>query len=100
GFGTWAPARLRRVAAEQEVGNELLTGADLVRGAAARATGQEAAWLRAQADALARVDDAGRIATALAPALAAAMARHPDRSLPPDSTAVLAGSVQPGRAAS
>src|SRR5262249_22109213 len=49
--------------------------------------------------ALARVDDAGRIATALAPALAAAMARHPDRSLATDSTAVLAVSVEPERAA-
>ena len=98
-FASWRAALLKKVAAEQEVGNELLTGAGLVRAAATRATGKDADWLRAQAAALAE-PGAKRVAAALAPALAEAMARHADRQLATDSERALSVVVEPERAAS
>jgi starch synthase (maltosyl-transferring) len=79
-FASWRKGLGKKVAAGQEVGPDLLEGAELVRDAARRASGGDADWLRQQADALAHSDDANaRVQLALDPALEAVMARHPDR---------------------
>jgi starch synthase (maltosyl-transferring) len=98
-FATWQSALEKKVAAGLEVSSELQEGAALVQAAAARATGEEANWLRAQAETLARPGDAERVAAARAPALAAAMARHADRGVVTDAGTVFAITVEPTRAA-
>jgi starch synthase (maltosyl-transferring) len=77
-FLTWRRDLVKKHAAGEDLGLELLEGSILVREAAARA-GDE--WLIAQADALsdaATVDD--RVAVATGSELAATMARYADRS--------------------
>ena len=83
-FAGWQIGLKKKMAAEQEVSNELLEGAALVRAAAARATGADAARLRARAAVLAGRGGGQRVEAALDEALAAAMARHPDRSAATD----------------
>jgi len=87
------------VAVEQDVSSELLAGAALVRAAAARATGTDAAELKNQAELLAQPGDPQRIAAALAPALAAALARYADRQHATDSAPILRVCVEAERAA-
>jgi starch synthase (maltosyl-transferring) len=99
-FATWRWGLARKVEAGHDVRSELLEGAALVGAAAARATGEDAAWLEARAQALARGDDPGpRAALALDPALAAGVARHPDRRRTSASPRVLAIEVERVRAA-
>jgi starch synthase (maltosyl-transferring) len=79
-FGSWRKGLAKKVAANQDVGPDLLEGAELVRDAARRASGGDADWLRQQADTLAHSDDmSARVQLALDAALEAVMARHPDR---------------------
>jgi starch synthase (maltosyl-transferring) len=81
-FGSWRRDLAKKVDAGQDVGSDLLEGAELVAQAAGRASGADTEWLRGQADVLGRGPDAAtRTQTALDPALAAVMARHADRSL-------------------
>jgi len=78
---SWLHGLGKKVDAEQDVGSELLEGAALLRAAAARANGVDAARLRAWADQLATdLPQAERIAVALDPDLEHALHRHPDRS--------------------
>jgi starch synthase (maltosyl-transferring) len=80
-FRSWLADLGKRVAAGQDVASELLEGAALVRAAAARAPGDDAAALSAW---LARIEQAPGQAEAVAAAgdgaLAALMDRHLDRS--------------------
>jgi starch synthase (maltosyl-transferring) len=79
-FASWRKGLAKKVAAGQDVGPDLLEGAELVRDAARRAAGGDADWLRQQADTLAHSGDQNaRVQLALDEALAAVMARHPDR---------------------
>ena len=98
-FASWRRALAAKLEAEQDVSSELLEGAAHVRAAASRSSGGEAEWLGTAADVLARPGGAERTATALDPALAAAMARHPDRAEATDSSGVLAVTVERERAA-
>jgi starch synthase (maltosyl-transferring) len=77
-FATWRTDLAKRLAAGQDVAVELLVGADLVRTAARRATGEERALLRRAAATL-RGGGGDAVAAAEDPALAESMARHPDR---------------------
>lgn len=81
-FKTWHHDLQKRVAAGQEVGVELLVGARLVKDAAGRAKGAEAAQLRTWAGQLAdakRLAPAERIGVALGAGLTELMAAYPDR---------------------
>ena len=98
-FASWQRALDKKVAAAQEVSSELQEGAALVLAAATRAPGDDAGWLRAQAETLARPGDAERTAAALAPALAAAMTRYADRGVVTEAGTVFAITVEPVRAA-
>src|SRR5262249_43753605 len=99
-FGSWRRGLARKVEAGQEVTSELLEGAALVRAAAERAGGADAAWLGAQADALGgAAPQQPRVDVALAPALEAAMARHPDRRSPATLAHPVPTTVEPDRAA-
>jgi len=81
GFATWRHGLERKVAAGVDVSTELIEGAALVAEAAARAAPDERPGLTAAADALrGPTPIADRIARAVSPALAEAMARVPDRS--------------------
>jgi starch synthase (maltosyl-transferring) len=85
-FGSWRQGFARKVEAGQDVTSELLEGAALVRAAAARAGGEDGAWLAARADLLAgTAASATRVDAGLAAELQAAMDRHPDR----DGSAIL-----------
>jgi len=87
-FTTWCGALGKKVDAGQDVSSELLEGAELVREAAARATGPDATWLDEQAGRIGgSAEQAARVAVALSPELASRMACHPDRTR--------AGSFQP-----
>ena len=80
-FASWRRGFSRKVDAGEQVANELLEGAALVRAAAARAGGAEGDWLAERATVLGEAGEAGaRIEAALAPDLEAAMARHADRA--------------------
>jgi starch synthase (maltosyl-transferring) len=80
-FASWRAGLAKKHDAGLDVANELLEGAALVAAAAARARGRERDWLAAQADLIGGDAPASpRIAAALAAELAAAIARHPDRS--------------------
>jgi starch synthase (maltosyl-transferring) len=79
-FGTWLRDLKKKTDAGQDVGSELLEGAQFVRQAADRARGPEADWLRHRAEALGGREDAAiRIRGAIDPQLAAAMSQYPDR---------------------
>jgi starch synthase (maltosyl-transferring) len=75
-FHTWVRDMVRRLEAGQDVRLELQVGAELVSAAAARATGEDQRRLR---EAAGRLTGAQGERTALSPALAELMARHPDR---------------------
>jgi starch synthase (maltosyl-transferring) len=78
-FASWAQDLEKRVAAGQEVSVDLAAGAELVRAAAARASGPSARQLAEIARYLAGEAAATeRVAVALGAPLAELMARHPD----------------------
>ncbi len=80
-FGSWRKGFAKKVAAHQDVGPDLLEGAELVRDAARRASGGDADWLRQQADTLAHSsDNDARVQLALDAALEMVVARYPDRA--------------------
>ena len=80
-FASWRSALAKKRDAGLDVSSELLEGAALLGRAAERASGEDRPWLSAQARALGAPGDAAvRIAAALAPELAACVARHPDRA--------------------
>jgi starch synthase (maltosyl-transferring) len=80
-FASWRSALAKKFDAGQDVASELLEGADLIRQAAARASGPQRAWLEAQAAVVGgTAEPATRVAAASAAELSACMARHPDRS--------------------
>jgi starch synthase (maltosyl-transferring) len=80
-FHTWLRDLQARAAALQELSVDLLIGAQLVRNAAARATGVDADQLRAAAELLASDHPpSARVAAAMEPTLAALVNRYPDRS--------------------
>jgi starch synthase (maltosyl-transferring) len=80
-FASWHKELAKKVEAGQDVASELLEGAQHVREAADRASGDDADWLRRRAEALAGPEDQGAcIRAALDPELSSRMARHPDRS--------------------
>jgi starch synthase (maltosyl-transferring) len=75
-FATWAAELAKRRAAGQDLGVELQAGAQLLREAAERAR----AGRPADAERLKRLAAGFTATQALSPALAALVARHPDRS--------------------
>jgi starch synthase (maltosyl-transferring) len=80
-FSSWRRDLKKRVEAGQEVSVELLTGAQLVRDAVERASGEEARRLEERANALKKDWDVGlRTGIALDDALADLMAQYPDRT--------------------
>jgi starch synthase (maltosyl-transferring) len=83
-FGSWRRDLGKKAEAGQDVASELLEGAELARAGARRAASaspDDAAWLRARAELLARGGDpTDRVLAALDPELTERMARHPDRS--------------------
>ena len=79
-FDSWQRDLRKRVEAGQDVASELLEGAEYVRAAATRASGDDSAWLRDRASLLARSGEpASRIQAALDPGLTERMDRYPDR---------------------
>jgi starch synthase (maltosyl-transferring) len=79
-FASWRSALAKKRDAELDVTSELLEGSALLGRAAERATGTDREWLRDEAQALAGGGPAAaRASRALAPELAAHVARHPDR---------------------
>lgn len=84
-FATWRHGLIAKADAGQDVGVELLSGAMLLRDAAARAAGRDAARLEELARLLAGECDTGRrLAAARDPETAALALRHPDTSLATD----------------
>ncbi|HET6611217.1 MAG TPA: alpha-1,4-glucan--maltose-1-phosphate maltosyltransferase [Kofleriaceae bacterium] len=83
GFATWCHDLERRVAGGTDITVDLLIGARLLGDAAKRATADDKTILTTAAAAVAdsKADPAARAEIALAPELASAMARNPDRSL-------------------
>ncbi len=80
-FASWFKELGKKVEAGLDVASELLEGAELVREGSRRASGPDASWLKARADAMGgQAEQAERSRLALDPELFAAMARHPDRS--------------------
>ena len=77
-FATWAAQLRRRVLAEQDIAQELLSGAQLIAGARARAGEPDAALLHSY-QLLLEEGGAAALEQALSPHLAALMARYPDR---------------------
>jgi starch synthase (maltosyl-transferring) len=79
-FASWRRDLARKADAGQDVGPDLLEGAELIRQAARRA-GDDRDRLARQAEAVGRGGDpAVRVQAALDPALADVMARHADRN--------------------
>ncbi len=80
-FGTWRAGLAKKVEAGQDVSSELLEGAELLRAAADRAAGPDAADLREAAGVLggSGAQDE-RVKAALAEAVATAARLHPDRT--------------------
>jgi starch synthase (maltosyl-transferring) len=80
-FASWRKEVCKKVEAGQDVASELLEGAELVREAARRASGDDATWLLERAALLGRGgDQADRVLAALDPDLAARMDHYPDRT--------------------
>jgi starch synthase (maltosyl-transferring) len=77
-FASWTDGLTKKVKADQDVGVDLLVGADLVARAARRATGEPARRLRSYALDLLSPGDAA-VAAALDPELADLMDAYPDR---------------------
>ena len=80
-FASWHYELTKKAEAGQDVASELLEGAELVLEGASRAKGNDAAWLKARGEDLAKAGEQGeRIKSGLDPELVATMARHPDRT--------------------
>jgi starch synthase (maltosyl-transferring) len=80
-FASWRAGLAKKVAAGLDVTSELQEGAALLRRTADRARGADRSWLSEQARTVGGTAEmAGRARIALAPELAACVARHPDRS--------------------
>ncbi len=80
-FATWYKELVKKSEAGQQVPSELLEGTQLVREAAARASSDDAKWLRDRADFIASErDQASRVAEALEPSLTEKMEQYPDRT--------------------
>ncbi|HLG74054.1 MAG TPA: maltotransferase domain-containing protein, partial [Chloroflexota bacterium] len=77
-FGSWRSDLRKKADAGEDVGPELLDGRRLVKEAAARASGADQTFLARFLDGLRATQD--ELAEFLRDDLAAAMARHPDRS--------------------
>jgi starch synthase (maltosyl-transferring) len=98
-FASWRRDLSKKVEAGQDVSSELLEGAELVSQTAKRAGGEDAAWLRRQAEALGGKGEAApRAQQALEPTLASTMARHADRTFGSTYDRVLNITVDPERA--
>ena len=81
GFASWLAALEKKVDGGQQVTSELVEGAQLLRAAARRATGNDAERLRRDAGILAGGDEyPARVQNARAGDLRVLMARYPDRS--------------------
>jgi len=80
-FATWRADLLKRVVADQDVGVDLLIGADLIDDAASRASAPEAARLRAWAAQLRKPGATAKTSVALDEALAEIALRYPDLGL-------------------
>lgn len=80
-YDTWCRDMRKRIQAAQDVSVELLIGAQLLRGAAARANGHDARRLEESAQALAVAGGtASRSLAALEPALVELARQYPDRA--------------------
>lgn len=80
-FGSWASDLRKKHDAGQEVGTELIEGAELVAAATERAAGSDRARIEASLRTLSGKGSAEhRVAAALDPELAELMERYPDRS--------------------
>ncbi len=80
-FESWHDELRRKTEAGQDVASELLEGAEHVLTGARRASGEDAKWLGARCEVLAKPgDQAGRIQAGLDPELVAIMAKTPDRT--------------------
>jgi starch synthase (maltosyl-transferring) len=77
-FKSWRDGLSKKAAAKQEVGLELIEGAELIAQAAKRAHGSDAETLRTYAAAL-RAKEAGAVQKALQEELAALMSKHAER---------------------
>ena len=100
-FGSWVRDLAKRVEAGQDVGVDLLAGAQLVEEAAARAGRADATMLRAAARKLRATGPRSAttaVKSALAPELTALVSRHPDRSSASRYPAALEVSVDPALA--
>ncbi len=99
-FASWRAGLAKKSEAGLEVASELLEGAALVRRVAERASGGDRQWLSDQARVLGGIGETGaRVSAALAPTLAACVARHPDRERESRSGRVLQVTVERERAA-
>jgi starch synthase (maltosyl-transferring) len=100
-FGSWRADLEKKLRAGQDLATELLSGAALVRDAAARANGADRRWLEEQAARLDRCTEGveRRVELALAPALRECMERHPDRFGAAEYARILTVEVEPERAA-
>jgi starch synthase (maltosyl-transferring) len=80
-FASWHYELTKKAEANLDVVSELLEGAELVAEGATRATGSDAAWLKARSELIAGPADQGeRIQGGLDPELVERMARYPDRT--------------------
>ena len=80
-FASWRGGLAKKSAAGLDVTSELLEGATLLRRAAERARGADRNWLSEQARMVSGTGEMTvRTSAALAPELAACVARHPDRT--------------------
>ena len=77
-FKSWRDGLSKKAAAKQDVGLELIEGAELIELAAKRARGSDAETLTAYAAAL-RAKEAGAVQKALEEELAALMSKHAER---------------------
>jgi starch synthase (maltosyl-transferring) len=80
-FKSWRDGLSKKAAAKQDVGLELLEGAELIELAAKRAPGSDAETLTAYAAAL-RAKEAGAVQKALEEELAVLMSKHAERRWP------------------
>ncbi|WP_152050406.1 alpha-1,4-glucan--maltose-1-phosphate maltosyltransferase [Tautonia marina] len=80
-FSTWRDEISKKSAAGQDIGSELLEGAELIRLASERAEGHAIQWLSERAEAIRSPgDQVPRTSLALDPQLAELMERYDDRS--------------------
>jgi len=98
-FASWRSGLLKKVEAQQAVTSGLLEGAELIRAAAARATGLDHDWLIAQASSVGGSGEpAMRVALSRSPELEACIGRYPDRACASTYRHNLSVQVEPERA--